>query len=44
LHDSEKASGIRHLFDEFANDYQLDSDVETFENLTGKKIRPVISS
>jgi hypothetical protein len=26
--------------DEFENDYQLDSDVETFESLTGKKIRP----
>jgi len=33
-----------HLRDEFENDYQLDSDVETFENLTGKKIRPIISS
>jgi hypothetical protein len=33
-----------HLRDEFANDYQLDSDVETFENLTGKTIRPIISS
>jgi hypothetical protein len=33
-----------HLRDEFANDYQLDSDVETFENLTGKTIRPMISS
>ena len=30
--------------DTFENDYQLDSDVETFENLTGKKIRPIISS
>ena len=29
-----------HRRDEFENDYQLDSDVETFENLTGKKIRP----
>ena len=29
-----------HLRDEFENDYQLDSDVETFENLTGKTIRP----
>jgi hypothetical protein len=29
------------LRDEFENDYQLDSDVETFENLTGKKIRPL---
>ena len=28
--------------DQFENDYQLDSDVETFENLTGKKIRPII--
>ena len=26
--------------DTFENDYQLDSDVETFESLTGKKIRP----
>ena len=26
--------------DQFENDYQLDSDVETFESLTGKKIRP----
>ena len=33
-----------HCRDEFENDYQLDSDVETFENLTGKKIRPIISS
>ena len=33
-----------HRRDEFENDYQLDSDVETFENLTGKKIRPIISS
>ena len=33
-----------HRRDEFENDYQLDSDVETFENLTGKKIRPTISS
>ncbi len=30
--------------DTFENDYQLDSDVETFENLTGKRIRPIISS
>jgi hypothetical protein len=30
--------------DTFENDYQLDSDVETFENLTGKKVRPIISS
>ena len=30
--------------DTFENDYQLDSDVETFENLTGKKIRPIIFS
>jgi hypothetical protein len=30
--------------DTFENDYQLDSDVETFENLTGKTIRPIISS
>jgi hypothetical protein len=30
--------------DTFENDHQLDSDVETFENLTGKKIRPIISS
>jgi hypothetical protein len=29
-----------HRRDEFENDYQLDSDVETFEQLTGKKIRP----
>jgi hypothetical protein len=29
-----------HRRDEFENDYQLDSDVETFESLTGKKIRP----
>jgi hypothetical protein len=29
-----------HRRDEFENDYQLDSDVETFENFTGKKIRP----
>jgi hypothetical protein len=35
---------MRHLRDEFGNDYQLDSDVETFESLTGKKIRPTISS
>ena len=33
-----------HRRDEFENDYQLDSDVETFESLTGKKIRPIISS
>lgn len=33
-----------HLRDELENDYQLDSDVETFENLTGKKIRPTFSS
>jgi hypothetical protein len=33
--------GEEHLRDEFENDYQLDSDVETFENLTGKTIRPV---
>ncbi len=33
-----------HRRDEFENDYQLDSDVETFENLTGKKIRPIHSS
>jgi hypothetical protein len=32
------------LRDTFENDYQLDSDVETFENLTGKSIRPIISS
>ncbi len=30
-----------HRRDEFENDYQLDSDVETFEQLTGKVIRPV---
>ena len=30
--------------DQFENDYQLDSDVETFEHFTGKKIRPVHSS
>jgi hypothetical protein len=30
--------------DTFENDYQLDSDVETFENLTGKTIRPIIAS
>jgi hypothetical protein len=30
--------------DQFENDYQLDSDVETFENRTGKRIRPTISS
>jgi len=30
--------------DTFENDDQLDSDVETFEDLTGKKIRPIISS
>jgi hypothetical protein len=30
--------------DQFENDYQLDSDVETFENRTGKRIRPIISS
>ena len=29
-----------HRRDEFENDYELDSDVETFENFTGKKIRP----
>jgi hypothetical protein len=26
--------------DQFENDYQLDSDVETFEHFTGKRIRP----
>ena len=30
--------------DQFENDYQLDSDVETFEHFTGKKIRPIMSS
>jgi hypothetical protein len=29
-----------HRRDEFENDYQLDSDVETLESLTSKKIRP----
>ena len=33
-----------HLRDEFENDYQLNSDAETFEHLTGKKIRPILSS
>ncbi len=33
-----------HRRDEFENDYQLDSNVETFENLTGKKIRPTHTS
>ncbi len=33
-----------HRRDEFENDYMLDSNVETFENLTGKKIRPTQSA
>ena len=33
-----------HRRDEFENDYQLDSDVETFEAFTGKTIRPITSS
>jgi hypothetical protein len=33
-----------HRSDEFENDYQLDSDVETFESLTSKTIRPTTTA